>query len=151
MNLEEMVHALRQLGHQVELVGPRHVETEQFGADAGIVALLKKWMPGAGYELLEFAYALADYRRLAAAIRGFKPDVIYERYHLYFPSGIWAKRRFGLPLLLEVNAPLFEERSRFYGIALPRLASWSERFAWKNADLVLPDFSDPSRLLAMLL
>lgn len=138
VHLEEMVHALRQLGHELELVGPRHVETEQFGADAGVVALLKKWMPGAGYEILEFAYALADYRRLATAIRRFKPDVIYERYNLYFPSGIWAKRRFGLPLLLEVNAPLFEERSRFDGIALPGLASWSENFAWRNADLVLP-------------
>ncbi len=138
VHLEEMVSALTELGHEVELVGPRHVETEQFGADAGAVALLKKWMPGAGYEALELAYALADYRGLASAIRRFKPDVIYERYNLYFPSGIWAKRRFNLPLLLEVNAPLFEERSRFDGIALPRLARWSECYAWQGADVVLP-------------
>jgi glycosyltransferase involved in cell wall biosynthesis len=138
VHLEEMVHALRAQGHQVEIVGPRHVETEEFGSDAGIVSVLKRWMPGPGYELAELAYSLADYRRLAAAIRRFRPDVIYERYNLYFPSGVWAKRRYNLPLLLEVNAPLFEERSRFGGIALPRLARWSEQVVWRGADVVLP-------------
>ena len=64
--------------------------------------------------------------------------MIYERYNLYFPSGIWARRRFRVPLLLEVNAPLYEERRRYGGIALPRLAQWSERHAWRGADLVLP-------------
>ena len=138
VHLEEMVHALRSQGHEVAIVGPRHVETEQFGADAGIVSLLKRWMPGPGYELAELAYSLADYRRLSSAIRRFRPEIIYERYNLYFPSGIWARKRFGLPLLLEVNAPLFEERSRFDGISLPRLARWSERQAWHGADYVLP-------------
>lgn len=138
VHLEEMIHALRGLNHQVEIVGPRHVEEESFGADAGYVAALKTWLPGAAYEALELAYALADYWRLAAAVRRFRPDVIYERYNLYFPSGVWARRRFRLPLLLEVNAPLYEERQRFGGIALPRLAGWSEDYAWRGADVVMP-------------
>jgi glycosyltransferase involved in cell wall biosynthesis len=138
VHLEEMVRALRRLGHEVEIVGPRRVEAERFGADAGIVACLKRSMPGVAYESLELAYALADYVRLAAVIRRVRPDVIYERYNLYFPSGVWARRWFGIPLLLEVNAPLFDERSRFGGIALPSLAQWSERYAWRGADLVLP-------------
>jgi glycosyltransferase involved in cell wall biosynthesis len=138
VHLEEMVRALAGLGHDVEVVGPRHVEEERFGADAGLVAGLKRWLPGAAYEMLELGYALADYRRLAAAIHRFRPDVVYERYNLYFPSGIWARRRFGVPLLLEVNAPLAEERRRFGGIALPRLARWSEHHVWRGADLVLP-------------
>jgi glycosyltransferase involved in cell wall biosynthesis len=138
VHLEEMVHALRGLGHDVGIVGPAHVEEKRFGADAGFVAGLKRWLPGAVYETLELGYALTDYRRLAAAIRKFRPDVIYERYNLYFPSGIWARRRFGVPVLLEVNAPLYEERRRFGGIALPRLAQWSEHHVWRGADLVLP-------------
>jgi glycosyltransferase involved in cell wall biosynthesis len=138
VHLEEMVHALRSLGHEVEIVGPRHVESEEFGADAGFVAVLKRRLPQALYELLELGYAVADLRELNRAIRRFRPDVIYERYNLYFPSGVWARRRHRLPLLLEVNAPLFEERSRFDGIALRRLARWSERYTWRGADLVLP-------------
>jgi glycosyltransferase involved in cell wall biosynthesis len=138
VHLEEMVRALRALGHEVVVVGPRHVESGDFGADAGFVAVLKRWMPRALYEILELGYALADLRELERAIGRVRPDVIYERYNLYFPSGVWAKRRHGVPLLLEVNAPLFEERSRFDGIALERLARWSERYVWRGADLVLP-------------
>jgi glycosyltransferase involved in cell wall biosynthesis len=138
VHLEEMIHALAALGDEIEIVGPRRVEDEQFGADAGYVASLKKWLPGAASEALELGYALRDYRRLAAAVREFRPDFIYERYNLYFPSGVWARRRFRIPLLLEVNAPLYEERRRYGGIALPRLARWSERQAWRGADLVLP-------------
>jgi glycosyltransferase involved in cell wall biosynthesis len=138
VHLEEMVHALRSLGHEVEIVGPGHVEREAFGADAGFVTVLKRRLPRALYELLELGYAAADFGQLDRAIRRFRPDVIYERYNLYFPSGVWARRRHRLPLLLEVNAPLFEERSRFDGIALRSLASWSERYTWHGADLVLP-------------
>ena len=138
VHLEEMVHALRSLGHEVEIVGPRHVEHESFGADSGFVAVLKQWLPKSLYEILELGYALTDLRELRRAVRRFRPHVIYERYNLYFPSGVWARRRYGVPLLLEVNAPLYEERSRFGGIALPGLARWSEHYTWRGADLVLP-------------
>jgi glycosyltransferase involved in cell wall biosynthesis len=40
-------------------------------------------------------------------------------------------------MLLEVNAPLFEERAKYDGIALPWLARWSERYTWSGADYVL--------------
>jgi glycosyltransferase involved in cell wall biosynthesis len=41
-------------------------------------------------------------------------------------------------MLVEVNAPLFEERAKFGGITLRRLARWSERFVWRSGDYVLP-------------
>jgi glycosyltransferase involved in cell wall biosynthesis len=139
VHLEEMVMALRRLGHEVEIAGPSHVESEEFGADAGLVDWLKRWMPRPLYELLEFSYAFPDYVGLASAIRRFRPDIIYERYNLFFPSGIWASRWFSIPLMLEVNAPLFEERARYSGgIALRRLAKWSEDYAWTKADHVMP-------------
>jgi glycosyltransferase involved in cell wall biosynthesis len=138
VHLEEMVAALRALGHEVLIVGPPAVEREQFGAGGGLVGLLKRTLPRALYELLELAYALADYLRLRAAIRRFRPDAIYERYNLYTPSGVWARRAFNLPLLLEVNAPLYEERSANDGIGLPWLARWSQRYTWRGADFAAP-------------
>jgi glycosyltransferase involved in cell wall biosynthesis len=63
---------------------------------------------------------------------------MYERYNLFLPAGIWAARRYRLPLLLEVNAPILEERSRYDGLSLTRLARWSQAYAWRNADMVLP-------------
>jgi glycosyltransferase involved in cell wall biosynthesis len=138
VHIEEMIHALRAQGHEVVIVAPPSAETEDFGADAGAVALLKRWLPKWFYELMELGYSLVAYRRMARAIREHKPDCIYERYNLFLPAGVWAARRYKLPLLLEVNAPILEERSRYDGLSLTRLARWSQAYAWRNADVVLP-------------
>jgi len=138
VHLEEMVGALRELGHEVLVVGPDAVGSAEFGSDAGLVAWLKRRLPQSIYELAEWVYDIYAYRRLMRAIRGFEPDVLYERYNLYLTAGVRAKRRSGLPMLLEVNAPIYAERKRFDGIALDRLARASERKAWREADAVLP-------------
>jgi glycosyltransferase involved in cell wall biosynthesis len=139
VHLEELTRALEREGHEVLIVGPAAVQTEQFGSDAGIVDLLKRFLPKALYEALEFAYSVPAYFRLMRAIRSFRPDVVYERYQLFFPAGVWATRRCRLPMLLEVNAPLLQERAKHSGgIALARLASWSERYVWNAAAYCLP-------------
>jgi glycosyltransferase involved in cell wall biosynthesis len=53
-------------------------------------------------------------------------------------SGVWAARLFSLPLLLEVNSPLAEERGKFDGLAMPSLARWTEEVTWRRASYVLP-------------
>ncbi|MBL8226609.1 MAG: glycosyltransferase family 4 protein [Chromatiales bacterium] len=139
VHLEELTRALEREGHEVLIVGPAAVQTEQFGSDAGIVDLLKRFLPKALYEALEFAYSVPAYFRLMRAIRSFRPDVVYERYQLFFPTGVWATRRSRLPMLLEVNAPLLQERAKHSGgIALQQLASWSERYVWNAAAYCLP-------------
>ena len=138
VHIEEMVGALRALGHEVIIVAPAGAEDEAFGADAGMVATLKRYLPKVAYELAELAYSLVAYRQLAAAVRKHRPDCLYERYNLFLPCGIWIKRRYALPMLLEINSPLFEERARYDGLFLKSLARWSERYVWRNADRALP-------------
>lgn len=138
VHIEELTEALMRRGHEIVMVGPAVVEKDKFGGEGGMVTWLKRHMPGFVYELMEFAYAWVAYRKLARAVREHRPDCLYERYNLYLPAGVWLKRRFKLPMLLEVNAPILEERSKYNGIALPRLARWTERFAWRGADRVLP-------------
>ncbi|MFL6717821.1 MAG: glycosyltransferase family 4 protein, partial [Burkholderiaceae bacterium] len=138
VHIEEMIRALRQLGHEVIVVAPPSAETEDFGSDAGMVAWLKRSIPKWMYELMELSYSVVAYRRLARAVREHQPDCLYERYNLFLPAGIWLKRKFGLPMLLEVNAPIFEERARYDGLSLNGLARWSQAYTWKAADYVLP-------------
>jgi glycosyltransferase involved in cell wall biosynthesis len=137
VHLDEMVKALRSLGHTVLLVGPKIIETGDFGGDGGIVDTLKRSLPKWMYELVEFSYSFFDYFRLMRAIRRFKPDVIYERYNLFFMSGIWAKKRTKLPLLLEVNAPIHDERKEHDGLSLNKLAAWSEASCWRDCSEAL--------------
>jgi glycosyltransferase involved in cell wall biosynthesis len=137
VHVEELVHAVRSAGHEVVIVGPGRVQQETFGADAGAVAWLRKALPQMLYELLELGYTIPAFFRLLRAARRERPDVIYERYNLFFPAGAWVKSLLRLPLLLEVNAPLLEERSKFGGLALKGLGAWSERYAWRTADWVM--------------
>ena len=148
VHITGMIRALRELGHEVLIVAPGRPELpsaqsspagggSDFGG-GGALARLKRGCPRFVYEALELAYALVVYARLRRAILAHRPDVLYERYNLFQPAGVWARRRFGLPLLLEVNSPLYEERAAHGGIALRGLARWSQRFCWRGADCVLP-------------
>ncbi|NWG32044.1 MAG: glycosyltransferase family 4 protein [Rhodocyclaceae bacterium] len=139
VHIEELIGALRQLGHEVRVVAPEIAPAGGMGEDATLVHKLKAALPKALYELLELAYSWVAYRRLLQAAREFEPDFIYERYNLYLLAGAMLKRKLGIPLLLEVNSPLAEERSRHSGgLGLPRLARWAEATAWRSADHVLP-------------
>lgn len=138
VHVEELINAFRKFGHEVVIVGPRVVEREPFGSAGGLVTWLKQNLPLSFYELLELTYSMFALGRLIIAFLKHQPDFIYERYNLYLPSGVWLKKIFKVPLLLEVNAPLFEERSKYNGLALRRLARWTERFCWRGADYVLP-------------
>lgn len=148
VHLEELVHAFRSLGHEVRIVGPEVVESASFGAGAGYVDALRRWLPPFVSEAMEFAYCAAAYPRLVSAITEFRPDFVYERFNLFFPVGVWAARRLGVPVALEVNAPLLEERSAHGRIGLARLARWSQRYVWANADLVLPVTAVLGRMVA---
>ena len=138
VHVEELTEALKRLGHEIIFVGPKVVDNSEFGSEGGMIPLLKKFIPGFAYELMEFGYATLAYVKLWRAVKTHQPDCLYERYSLYMPAGVWIKRQFKLPMILEVNAPLFDERSKYDGIALPRLARWTEEFTWRGADHVAP-------------
>lgn len=138
VHIEELMTALKAQGHDIVKVAPGGSEKQDFGEENALVAALKRHLPQAVYELMEFAYSLVAYRRLKKAYLEHRPDVLYERSNLFLLSGVWLKRRYKLPMLLEVNAPLFEERSKFGQVALKRLARWTEETAWREADYALP-------------
>lgn len=138
VHIEEMITALRELGHEVIVAAPAGADDHDFGDTNGWVDRIRAHLPKALYELLELAYSIPAYRRLAALARKHRPDFIYERYNLNLLAGVWLKRRTGLPLLLEVNSPLAEERARYGGLAFPGLARKVEAWTWRGADRVLP-------------
>lgn len=138
VHIEELIHALRQQGHEVLVVEPAAAADAQFGGKPAWVRWIQKRLPKALYELLELAYNVPLYFKLRRAARGFRPDVLYERHHLYLLAGAWLHGRLGLPYLLEVNSPLYSERLRNDGLGLPMIARATERWVWQQADAVLP-------------
>jgi glycosyltransferase involved in cell wall biosynthesis len=137
VHVEEMVTALLQEGHAVLVVGPSFYAASGFGGESSMVARLRRLLPGALGEIAELAYNLPAYRKLARAAAAFRPDIVYERYNLFYLAGAWLAWRRRIPLYLEVNSPLAEERSRFGSLRLQRLARALERRSWRAATRVL--------------
>ncbi|HTU54338.1 MAG TPA: glycosyltransferase family 4 protein [Acetobacteraceae bacterium] len=148
VHIDEMVAAFREAGHEVKVVGPSFYASAGFGTESRAVALVRRLLPAALAELAELAYNVPAWRRLARAASSFHPDLIYERYNLYYLAGAWIARRRHLPFYLEVNAPLADERARFGGIGLGRLARAAERFVWRAADRVFAVTGDLGRRIA---
>ena len=144
VHIEEMIQSLRSQGHQVMVVAPGQRDqatggSSGMGGQVAWVGRLRAALPKALYELMELGYSLVAYHRLLSAARQFKPDLIYERYNLFLLAGVMLKRKLRLPLFVEVNAPLAEERQLHGGgLGLPALARWAEAVVWRGADRVLP-------------
>ncbi len=131
IHIDELIHALREEGHTVIVVEPQRV-------DAMASTVERKLLPQFAYELAEFGYSLLEFAKLARAAIRHKPHAFYQRANLYMLSGVWLSRLFRLPYLLEVNAPLAQERGKFGGLSWPALAAWTEHTMWRNATAVLP-------------
>ena len=131
IHIDEMIHALRHLGHDVYVIEPRRIE-------ATAQSLESRVLPRAVYELAELCYSILEFGKLSYAALLYRPHVLYERANLFMLSGLWVSKIFGLRYLLEVNAPLAEERSRYGGLYWRRIAHWTERACWRAATFVLP-------------
>ncbi|MBN9546147.1 MAG: glycosyltransferase family 4 protein [Alphaproteobacteria bacterium] len=148
VHLEELMKALTALGHEVILVGPAAFAETNFGGSNGLVDRIKALIPAWLYEPLEIVYNVKAFLRLRAAVREHKPDIIYERFSLYLFAGVWLRRVTGLPLMLEVNSPLFEERAKNDGLKLRRIGRWAQGYIWRNVDHLFPVTAVLARTIA---
>jgi glycosyltransferase involved in cell wall biosynthesis len=138
VHIEELVRALRRAGHDVLVVGPRFYDPTAFGRESPSIAAVRRLLPGVLSEVAELLYNIGAYQRLKRSCRRFQPDFIYERCNLYYLGASRLARRYGVPLFMEVNSPLAEERERHGGLRMPKLARRLERWCWQSATRVLP-------------
>jgi glycosyltransferase involved in cell wall biosynthesis len=139
VHIRALTDALRARGHELIMAGPDDrgsAATRKLENGGGVGA--KSWLPRPVYEIAELGYSVPAYLRLARAFAAGRPEILYERYNLFYHSGVRLARAHRLPFLLEVNAPLAEERARHGGLALKGLARRSESSIWRAADKVLP-------------
>jgi glycosyltransferase involved in cell wall biosynthesis len=136
VHIEELIKALRRHGHDVRVAAPSLYERADFGGESRLVPALRRVAPAALFEVMELLYNIPALLQARRNLRGFAPELIYERYNLYFFCGLLLKRWLGIPLFLEVNSPLAAERSRFGGLRLRALAARLERMVWRSADRV---------------
>jgi glycosyltransferase involved in cell wall biosynthesis len=88
----------------------------------------------------EFSHLLADGEFAAAALpllADFQPDLLIARYAIFSVAPLELARTLGCPVVLEVNAPLIEERRLYWGLALEQQARQAERRLFAGVDLLV--------------
>ena len=142
VHINAIQQALKDLGHDVLEVSPVRA-IEPAGAASiptprrRVLQTLADHTPKGAYELLELGYNVVGYQTLAAAIRRFRPHFIYERYAANTTAGIWVSKRYGVPLLLEVNSPLAQEKAQLGQLMFAGLTQRLERYTVGHATSVL--------------
>jgi glycosyltransferase involved in cell wall biosynthesis len=102
----------------------------RFGERLGVAAT-------AAHELRRILYNEEVEREVLARVGRFAADCVYERGTVYGTAGVAIARRLGVPLVVELNAPLALEQSTYRGTSFPELAREAERYTLSNADVVL--------------
>lgn len=145
VHIQQMVGAFADLGHDVRLLAARLGQQNcKLPAETlKIRAQPVEFQPTSGddpeRQLKEQRYIRIGeeierelYRQHAA-----KPiDVIYERYSLWSAAATRAGRQLGIPVVVEVNAPLILEQRQYRKLVLEDAALDIEREVFSSADLI---------------
>jgi glycosyltransferase involved in cell wall biosynthesis len=134
VHIDGLVGALRRAGHEVVVVGPKEKAASR--ADGGAA---ERGPPRASAlrELAEIAYNVVERRRLRAAAARLHPDAIYSRHALFCSSAVAVGERLRLPVVVEVNAPLADERRAHGGLRFAAFARRHETATLRRADRVV--------------
>jgi glycosyltransferase involved in cell wall biosynthesis len=139
VHAEELLRAFEQEGHTAAVAARVFASAPERLAFELALPNGMRYVPGR--ILRRDLRELRGGRALAAGVRNaiasFRPDAVYERYALFRTETQVEARRAGVPLVLEVNAPLAAEERRFRGLRLARAAARAEHTAWTAADLVI--------------
>lgn len=111
IHIREMVSAFRQLGHEVIAMGPAGEATGQHSPKGVKLQRFKNAIPRVIFELCELTYPLYLVLSILIKRRYFRPNFIYDRYITFNFGAVLAAKILGIPIFLEVNAPLAFERS----------------------------------------
>lgn len=142
VHVRAMVNAFARAGHAVTILTPRAGPQDGPPVTAEIVEAplpnlsrdIDDPLVAAELQSLQSGQDLLRLARDLHAQRGF--DLVYERYSLWSDVGAWLARSTGLPLVLEVNAPLIEEAQRYRSLVDVETAAAIERTQFSTAAAV---------------
>jgi glycosyltransferase involved in cell wall biosynthesis len=155
IHIAEMARAFRARGHEVVEVAlvaaGTEAQADAHGRDgsglAAVASALARRLPLPLREGMELAYNAVAYRRISRAIRRERPDFVYERYAANTFAGLAAARRHGIPLVLEVNAPLALEKAQDGDLCFERLTRSIERRLCSAADVTIAVTAELAHIL----
>lgn len=135
VHINEMIDAWRRLGHEVRVNALVSAAPSPAGRGRGrLVERIRRALPEFMYELAQLALSAASAASFARALAEYQPDFVYKRHARYDFGPVWAARRCGIPIILEVNcvysSPILRQ---FEPIRFPRLLTSVERWIFRRS------------------
>lgn len=152
IHIRELSRSLQQIGHEVTVLAARAGGEPPPGYDVPVVYLEPEPLddtllgslrddPCAGRsvpsDVRSMLAAVSLRQRALSLVTALEPDLVYERYALFGTAGLAVARKLGVPLILEVNAPLSDEQERHRGLAYGATARRLEQVVLQSADRVV--------------
>ncbi len=148
IHIREMIKAFAELGHEVITYGLVKKEIDSEKKEIGKHwEAITRFIPPILYEIMEIMYNLWGYHKLRRLVKENRPDFIYERYALNNFCGILAARHSGIPVILEVNAPLYLEKSLYAKLYLKSISKRLETWICNNASKTIVVTSPLKKIL----
>ena len=153
VHIREFTNALVEAGHDVFILCAWTGKSNRVDAKARVYELEPPGLEGHAWSLAEQEPVIQDHhleRDLrsmlwntwlqsagAAIVERERPDFLYERYALFGWGGIELSRRFDIPLILELNAPLCDQQAGYEKFTLTKTARRMEEQILCSADGVI--------------
>lgn len=122
-HIREVISGFRAAGYHVEtLIAGQNIPVSENANKPKHHPFLRfpgfRWGKESLKDFLLYERDLSWGKRVKAMISNFKPDFIYERASHFSLGGVLAAKSSGVPHFLEINAPLTEEKKKFFGTSL---------------------------------
>lgn len=143
IHVQEMVRAFQECGSDIRVVATRIGDARPQSFTAPYVHAIAnrdvydRLDTRPGKERLKIADASAAFSQLQNLYRDWPFDMIYERYSLWSRAGVDAACELGVPLILEVNAPLVREQGAHRELGLVDEALSIEQLVFSSADAIV--------------
>jgi glycosyltransferase involved in cell wall biosynthesis len=137
VHVRALAAAFDALGHEVIVASPRVEAAENSLPPSIRLVEIPAVIPKTAADAAALADAARRQADSVAELAGeFDPDLVYERYSLAAFGGGHVKELLGVPLVVEVNAPLRDEAARFRQLRHTEVARSAERRLFDAADAV---------------
>lgn len=133
IHVREFCAAATTLGHEVHLIA----STVIGNAPDGVVVHDLKISVESKRDESKILAAETFRRKAIEVLNDIDPDLIYERLSLFFGYGPKIATKLNIPRMLEINAPIADERKSHFGLTLVEEARRCEKHAIDGSDVVV--------------
>jgi len=153
VHIQSMARALSALGHDLSITCANAGGTGRMLGNIPIREVVPDGLDATAWNLVEqepliqnnrlerdlrsVFYNTLFVRQAASIFRDSPPELLYERYALFGWAGVELSRAFGVPLVLEVNAPLCREQEGYDRFTLTATAREMDRHIFAGATLIV--------------